>query len=583
MPGKTLEIETLITPDGEATEIARKWREWVIYRDKKVEEWKELRNYLFATDTRTTSNNRLPWSNSTTTPKLTQIRDNLHANYFAAIFPNQKWMKWQADDKDANVKRKKDIIQGYVQTKIEQSGFVDTASRLILDWIDTGNCFATVDHVVDFVQAGDNDLITKYTGPKLRRISPYDIVFNPTVDSFENTPKIIKELVTAGDLKKRIQQNPEDGWLQDAFDQMLQDRVNALSTAQDSELTKTDGFIADGFGSITQYYESDYVELLHFIGDMYNSATGEIQLNRIITVGDRQKVLRNITNPSWLGASVIRHSGWRQRPDNLYGMGPLENLVGLQYRIDHLENMKADIWDQVAYPVLKIAGDVQEFEFEPGARIYLGEEGDVQYLAPDVTALAADQQIADLANKMEELAGAPRMAMGIRTPGEKTAFEVGVLDRGAARVFQHKAYHWERSFLEPLMNDMLEVGRRNLDVSELVRVLSDESDMVIFENITREDITARGKLRPMGSRHFAERALRLQNLQNLWQLKLQDPTVGVHISGKEVARILSEELDEPTVFNENVAVMEQMETQSLASEAEVFQQEQEMTAIEEGV
>lgn len=583
MPGKTLDIETLITSDGEATEIARKWREWVIYRDKKVEEWKELRNYLFATDTRTTSNNRLPWSNSTTTPKLTQIRDNLHANYFAAIFPNQKWMKWQADDRDANVKRKKDIIQGYVQTKIEQSGFVDTASRLILDWIDTGNCFATVDHVVDFVQAGENDLITKYTGPKLRRISPYDIVFNPTVDSFENTPKIIKELVTAGDLKKRIQQNPEDGWLQDAFDQMLQDRVNALSTAQDSELTKTDGYIADGFGSITQYYESDYVELLHFIGDLYNSATGEIQLNRIITVGDRQKVLRNIVNPSWLGASVIRHSGWRQRPDNLYGMGPLENLVGLQYRIDHLENMKADIWDQVAYPVLKIAGDVQEFEFEPGARIYLGEEGDVQYLAPDVTALAADQQIADLANKMEELAGAPRMAMGIRTPGEKTAFEVGVLDRGAARVFQHKAYHWERSFLEPLLNDMLEVGRRNLDVSELVRVLADDSDMVVFENITREDITARGKLRPMGSRHFAERALRLQNLQNLWQLKLQDPTVGVHISGKEVARILSEELDEPTVFNENVAVMEQMETQSLASEAEVFQQEQEMTAIEEGV
>lgn len=492
-------------------------------------------------------------------------------------------MDWQADSPDDDTLAKRDIIQGYVQTKINQSGFVDTASRLILDWIDTGNCFGTIDHVVDFVDAGTGDKITKYTGPMLRRISPYDIVFNPTVDNFENTPKIIKELVSIGDVKKRIVQNPEDGWLEGALDEVLNNRRNALSTAMDSELTKADGYIADGFGSIVQYYESAYVELLHFIGDLYNAATGELQLNRIITVADRSKVLRNVVNPSWLGSSIIRHSAWRQRPDNLYGMGPLENLVGLQYRIDHLENMKADVWDQIAYPVLKIAGDVQDFDFEPGSRIYLGEEGDVQYLAPDPTALNADLQIADLANKMEELAGAPRMAMGIRTPGEKTAFEVGVLDQGANRIFQHKAYHWERTFLEPLLNDMLEVGRRNLNVTELVRVLSSSDGLTDFERITREDITARGKLRPMGSRHFAERALRLQNLQQLWNLKVNDPTVGVHISGKEIARLISRELDETTIFGDNVAVFEQVETQKLMSEAEIQLQEEEAVSIEEGV
>ena len=84
----TLDIEELIRPDQEAFGIANNWREWSVFRDVKIEEWKELRNYLFATDTRTTSNKRLPWANSTTTPKLTQIRDNLHANYFAASFPS---------------------------------------------------------------------------------------------------------------------------------------------------------------------------------------------------------------------------------------------------------------------------------------------------------------------------------------------------------------------------------------------------------------------------------------------------------------------------------------------------------------
>jgi hypothetical protein len=263
-------------------------------------------------------------------------------------------------------------------------------------------------------------------------------------------------------------------------------------------------------------------------------------------------------------------------------MGPLANLVGLQYRIDHLENLKADVWDQIAYPIKKIRGEVQEFNEEPGARIYVGDEGDVEYLVPDATALNADLQISDLTNKMEEMAGAPRSAMGIRTPGEKTAFEVGVLDRGAARVFQHKAQHFERTFLEPLLNDMLEVGRRNLDVSELIRVLSDEDGLVLFEKVSREDISAKGKLRPMGATHFSERALRLQNLQQLWQIKVQDPTISVHISGKEIARILAEELEETAVFGDNVAIFEQQETQGLQSEAEVNEEEIQQVAAEEG-
>ena len=55
-------------------------------------------------------------------------------------------------------------------------------------------------------------------------------------------------------------------------------------------------------------------------------------------------------------------------------MGPLDNLVGMQYRIDHLENLKADVFDQIAYPIIKIRGDVEDFDFEPAARIYMGEE-----------------------------------------------------------------------------------------------------------------------------------------------------------------------------------------------------------------
>jgi len=577
---EVLDVLQEIGPDSDALAIGDAWRKWVIHRNEKLEEWKELRNYLFATDTRTTSNSKLPWGNSTTTPKLTQLRDNLHANYFAAIFPTRNWFKWEGDDSESDTVEKRAVIQAYVETKAKQSGMVDTFSRLLLDWIDTGNCFATVEPVVDFVEGEDGDLITKFVGPKLRRISPYDIVFNPVVDDFSNTPKIVKELVSVGDLKKKISQDSANEWMAGAFEKMLS--VRGAVTSQDSEISKADGFIADGFSSLINYFDSGSVELLHYFGDLYNHNTGELQLNRIITIADRSRVLRNIQNPSWLGAAAIRHSGWRQRPDNLYGMGPLENLVGLQYRIDHLENMKADVWDQVAYPQKLIAGDVLDFGDEPGERIYLGEEGQVTHLAPDVTALNADPQIRELADRMEELAGAPRSAMGIRTPGEKTAFEFAGLQRAGNRIFEHKAYHYERTFVELLLNDTLEVGRRNLDDFDLVRILDEDTGIAIFQEIEREDITARGKLRPVGSRHFAEQAIRLQNLQQIVKLK-QDPSIGVHMSGKEIARILTSELDEPDMFGDNIAIFEQQETARLANETEVQAEEEEQIAIDEGI
>ena len=146
-------------------------------------------------------------------------------------------------------------------------------------------------------------------------------------------------------------------------------------------------------------------------------------------------------------------------------MGPLDNLVGMQYRIDHLENLKADVFDMIAHPIAKVQGFVEDFSFGPGEKIYVGEDGNVEFMRPDTTALNADTQIAILENKMEEMAGAPRQAMGIRTPGEKTAFEVQTLDNASSRVFMNKVSYFERNFLEPLINDMLELSRRNMEIS----------------------------------------------------------------------------------------------------------------------
>jgi len=568
--GTTLDFESIMEPHQLAAEITNQWNEWNNYRQGWIQEKRELRNYIYATDTRTTSNGKLPWSNSTTTPKLCQIYDNLKANYTAALFPNSNWMRWEADSREGATLVKREVIQNYMENKVRQSNFETTMDRLVDDYILFGNCFATVEHVVDYAEV-DGEQIPQYVGPNVVRISPYDIVFNPVSSDFESTPKIIRSLMTLGDAYKIV---PED-----QFSKMLNNRTQVGSS---DEVHKADGFVADGFSNIQNYYGSNYVEMLTFYGDIFDAETNELRKNRMITVVDRAYIISDEEIPSWLGTAPIFHAGWRSRPDNLYAMGPLDNLVGMQYRIDHLENLKADVFDQIALPILKIRGDVEDFEYAPGERIIMGEEGDVGPLVPDATALNADFQIQTLENKMEELAGAPRQAMGIRTPGEKTAFEVQSLQNAAGRIFQHKAGKFEKEFIEPILNAMLESGRRNMDQGDLVRVLDTETGALIFTTITKDDITAKGKLVPVGARHFAERAQRVQNITQMLQLK-QDPSIGVHLSGKRIAELIAYELGEQALYGENIAVQEQLETQRSAQDAEAQNQEELTVAAEEGL
>src|SRR3972149_483298 len=102
MTGTVLELEEFLRPDNLGVSISERWVQWHAARQSVVSEWKEIREYLFATDTTQTSNSRLPWKNTTTIPKLTQIRDNLYANYMAVEFPKRKWLDWLASTEDSN-------------------------------------------------------------------------------------------------------------------------------------------------------------------------------------------------------------------------------------------------------------------------------------------------------------------------------------------------------------------------------------------------------------------------------------------------------------------------------------------------
>lgn len=555
--------------DSVAKVIADKWVLWNSNRSSWLAEKKELRQYLFATDTRKTTNAQLPWKNSTVTPKLTQIRDNLHANYLAALFPNDNWFVWESGDRDSASLQKKKAIRDYMKNKLKASGFELVVSQLIYDYIDYGNVIAGHEYVNQEKKdpATGEDIIL-YRGPKAFRVSPLDVVFDPTASSFEASPFIRRVLKGMGDLQRDVKDKPNLGYRADVLNKVLEMRRQMTDNI---DWIKSDGLVVDGFGSIEQYFQSGMVELLEFWGDVYDISTGEIHTDQVITVVDRMWVLRMEPNRSWIGSRPYKHCGWRLRPDNLWAQGPLDQLVGMQYRIDHLENLKADVFDQIAHPIVKITGDtVEDITFGPGEQWHCGTDGDVQILRPDSAALNADIQIHELMERMEELAGAPKQAMGIRTPGEKTKYEVQVLENGAGRIFQSKVNWFERNILEPLLNSMLEQARRELSGTERIRVVDADLGVEEFVDITQADITAKGKLFPIGARHFAEQAKFIQELTQTLQMVEQLPTVAVHISGLQVAKAIEETMGWGAykIVKQNVRLMEQAESQRLAATLE---------------
>jgi hypothetical protein len=571
MAGSVAQLRLAINEvsDNLARNVAFLWDQWHKQRLSKIDQWTELRNYLFATDTSTTSNDGLPWKNSTTTPKLCQIRDNLHANYISALLPNSNWMKWEGGSFDDETKEKSDAITAYMRTKCAESGFRDVISKLTYDFIDYGNCFAEVEYVRNIhTEKETGEFLTIYEGPIARRISPLDIVFNPIAHTFAESPKIIRKLYSIGELVKMSRLPGGDKWEKAISKHDLLTKTVGSYSIEDFQ--KAVGFAVDGFGNYQEYLQSSYVEVLEFRGDYYNAESHELLTNHQIIVIDRCILVSNEPIENWLGSTSVVHVGWRYRPDNLWAMGPLDNIVGMQYRIDHLENLKADAMDLAVHPMLKIKGDVDPFDWKPGGEIVITSDGDVEELGKNLQGvIAAENAIALYENKMEEFAGAPKQAMGIRTPGEKTAFEVQQLQNAAGRIFQEKVTLFEVAMLEPLLNLMLECARRNIEATDVVRSFDDDFGVDVFLSVTKEDITARGKLRPIGARHFGEQAQLIQNINMLFSGPLGQ-LVQPHMSAKNLAYLVEDalQIQKYEIVRPNVGMVEQAESAQMAGNLE---------------
>lgn len=584
-----------------ASNIVNLYTQWDSARQVAKRRWKETLQFKYATTTRETINGNIGgliedgedegvggWSHNTHIPKISEIADNLVANYMSTVYPNENFFKFVGEDDAAITKGVRNKIEAYIVAKHRAAKFREVVQSLCNDYVDYGNCFASVELVKEVTMPQEVGTAVKigYSGPVVRRISPNDIVFNPLATSFQSSPKIVRTIKTMGELVRDAQENYSLGYSAEAVKQGREIRQQ-FGQLGAKEFDKHIQMTYDGFGTASQYLQSGYVEVLEFFGDLYDASTDTLYKNHVITVMDRRFVLRRQELDTVDGRPLLFHAGWRTRQDNLWAMGPLDNLIGMQFLINHLENARADAFDQMLAPTRVEVGDVERVDISPGKpggtyRISTGE-GQVYNLVPDTTVLTADNQIMLKMEQMEQFAGLPKQELGIRTPGEKTLGEVMHLSRSASKVFKNKILTFE-NFLSDIINAELSLAKQQMDVEDIVSVVGD-TGITSFLSITPRDLKANGKMYPVGSQYFERQQQLVQNFQMFQQILTQDPLAVQHFSSVRMAQVYSElmDIDKLGVIYPFVRVGEEAEMQRLQQAATMQTQEQDMVDLSEEV
>lgn len=579
----TLEINKLRNPDTLADAISNKFVAWENSRDRWYANARETLENLYATSTHDIYNQAHEYDMSTHIPKLTQIRDMLITFYLDAMFGLPDYIDWDPYDENSVDVVTKNRIKNLIKQLLHDSDFESTIRQIVEDYVDYGNAFATV---VPYVKNLKDIVI--YEGPKVIRINPMDIFFDPLASSFERSPKIIRSIMTIGELLQSIEDLPEDMQMyKDAVKKAVDKRNTIYNTisANNSQALVDDMCHIAGFDSWSTYYSSDTVELLTFYGDLYDIKENKLHRGSRIVVMDRCEVLLNepITDYGF-GCNIFK-AGWRDRKDNLWSMSPLDNIKGLQFMIDFLENKRADVFNFISNPTVVTKGDVEMPEYLfPGCHIGVDVDGDIQFIRPDSTALQADMYIERYLQHMEEMAGMPKEAMGFRTPGEKTAFEISQLNTAASRLFNEKVHKFEKEMLEPLLTLVLRVFTANKGRIVQLKEVSEEG-IVSFNEVDVDTLETTGRFVATGSSTYTEKARIAQTLMQISNTALySDPLVSNWFDPKKIAQAIvnSTGLDKINgILKENARVDAELGMKSAAETGTQMLEEQQIRGLQD--
>lgn len=548
--------------DLTAADVFSYHHEWNSYREEQLTRWEEIDKYIHATDT---SDFQSHFNHKTFIPVVGEIHEDLQAIMYGTVFPHNDWLGWQPMNIDATSVEKREKILSYLKQIHSMNEFKVTIRSLLDDFTRYGNCFGQVVYVNESEET-ENGTSSGYVGPKINRISPYDIVFNPTASSFEKTPKIIQDRKTLGGFLSFVEGLQAQGIeVNEEAVQYVIDSQGQNGPVDTTTQHKSGTYKVSGHTDMESYLRES-VNLLWFYGNIFCKESGMLHKNRLIVSINGKFTLFDTEEPD----PMIFKGTWKARPDNLWGQGPLDNIVGMNYMINHRENAKNDAIDRFIYPDRLYQGEVEEIYDENTNQIkYLTTEGGaVTDITPDASVLSFNAEVDIHEERCRRAARLPQQLAGFRSPGEKTAFEVQSLNDGAFRGFINKAEQFEQDVLERMVTAEIQLSRENY-TSAINVMREDEEGLFSVLEVTEDDLKSNGKLIPYGARRFARLLQQQAGLQAVFNSSMGQ-VVGPHLSSWGLAQALEKVygFEEFEMFGKFASVEEQLEGQQMANTAQ---------------
>lgn len=560
-------FEDIIELDPMASQIAQRWDEFRTDKHPMEERWQAVYEMLFSSR----FERGMDYQSKAVFPKVTQMSDILRSSIKAAIIPNERFFEFQATDREDSTKMVRDNVYAYAKSKIDTRGFDPLLDDLIMDWCITGNMFATA-YVHHEFQDGPSGPELVYSGPAWMRINPEDIVFDPSMPVSKSWI-ITRKMAHIGEIARQIEERPDMVEAAQKFETLLDNRSRVQGLSDHDYRTAFRNSV-DGLAKSakSQRDNLDQVEVLEFRGDIWDHNERKLHKGRRIVVWDRQIVaFSSVLDTRGHG---IHHVAYRPRPDNSWGQGPFENMEGMQRFVNSLMNSAADNINFAATPVFEVSGDIELPEDEvirPGDVIRSGGRSEstfnIKQFDTNAAQVAANTAF-QLISLMEEMSSIPREAGGVRSPGEKTAFEVQQLGSAASRMFSEAAKRCEINVIEPLINDCIELARKYGDTLDTIRVLG-EDKTVRFLQLDRQSLGRTGRLRVKGARHFAETQQKLASLAQGLPV-MQALGVSNHVDDWKAAQMFSELLgiDDFGLLSKHAAIFANSERERMMQTAQ---------------
>ena len=562
MPAASL--RDALDTDTLALELGERYDNWA--QPGMYDRWDEVYTALYAHK----FHRAQPHQSKAVFPKLTQLSDTIRAHLMAMVSPNYRFFEYQATTREDSAKIIRDTALAYGRTKIEQRNFNPLLESQLMDVAITGNMFGTAN--IETIYTEDDltgqEILLEH-GPTFERINPRAIRFDHT-KSIQDSWVLIKTMKSLADIARSLEQRPDLQQAQESWTRLLENR-NFVKGLSDSDLRRATTGAVDGLTTWAHSVRDgeDQVEVLEFRGDIWDQETNTLMKNKRIIIWDRQ-VIAQVSKLPTRGHGVY-HCGWRPRPDNAWFQGPFESLMGVQHFTNSLLNSAADAVNFAATPIFKVRGAMDvpsEEELTPGSVLNTGD-GDIEVIKMDSGAAINSHRIAvEMMNMMEEFTSVPRQAAGIRTPGERTAFEVAQLNNATNRMFAEVAQRIEIQMVEPLINDALELARKYGDTLDMVRMVGEDKTLR-FLQLDALSLGKTGKIRVKGARHHAETQQRLASLMQGIPL-LQSLGITTHVDDWKAAEMMSEMLglDDYGIFIKHAQIYSQAEAASVAQTAQ---------------